>query len=714
MTQQEDDGIDSLVRAVAAAPAVRPEMPPVFAILLRVRQRGDATARVSRLATPFGGVVAAAPDGALAITWVGHHRAADAASCVLALRKDLSGARLALVLGKAEGPRNLALDALLERAAGLLERGAERQGVAVDDATASMLDAGFDVRGDPGARVLVARRTAPANGGPRRELVDTSALDLVAWGLRFENAGTEAAYREWHRAKAVPFTRLGMLLSILNWLSAIAASKQINPAGYGTTIALVLCFPMPVIVAALVISYWPRRLRWLLPCTSLANAVAGLAYLLLVVRINSLPEMALPGTVLIAFFGFTIFRMLPSQAVLATLPYVGLCQWFLVRAFLEAPPGRVAFGDFLTSSILLGATFVTGTLACMTIDRIARSGYRQERIVDAQREVIDRLQEAELKRQVAERSRVLSEALSRLGDGPTTSAHPAAGDLVEGRYQIIRTIGAGGMGQVFEVERLSDGRRLALKMLAGIGHREALARFAREAQIAAELDHPNVVAAVDFGITGTNSLFLVMQLVVGPSLAAERARYGKLAWALPLLAQTARALEAMHARGVVHRDLKPANILIEGHVVKVADFGLACLREDLPFTKTGESGAGPSTQASPGLTHSGAIMGTPLYMAPELARGAREAGPAADVFSFGVVAFELLTKELPHTSPPVLERVMGRALSASPSLIEVRPDLPAALCELVDRCLAFTPDARPSADAIASELARLEAACPAG
>ena len=711
MTQNGNDSIDSLVRAVAAAPAVQPEMPPVFAILLRVRQRPGVTARVSRLAAPFGGVVAAAPDGALAITWVGDHRAADAASCALALRKALSRARLALVLGKAEGPTGPALEALLERAAGRLERGAERQGVPVDDATASLLDAGFDVRGDPGARVLVARRMAPANGDLRRELVDTSALGLVAWGLRFENADTEAAYREWHRAKAIPFTRLGMVLSILNWVSGLAASKQINPAGFGKAAALILGFPMPVILAALAISYWPRRLRWLLPCTSLANAVAGLTYLVLSVRINSVPEMALPGTVLIAFFGFTIFRMLPSQAVLATLPYIGLCQWVLVHTFLETPPGRVAFGNFVTSSIMLGATFATGTLGCMTIDRIARSGYRQERIVDAQRDVIDRLQEAELKRQVAERSRVLSEALSRLADGPTVSAHPVAGDLFEGRYRIIRTIGAGGMGQVFEVERLSDGRRLALKMVAGVAHRETLARFAREAQIAAELDHPNVVGAVDFGITRSSSLFLVMQLVVGPSLAAERARYGELAWALPLLAQTAQALEAMHARGVVHRDLKPANILIEGNVIKVADFGLACLREDLPFTKTGESGAGPSTQASPGLTHSGAIMGTPLYMAPELARGAREAGPAADVFSFGVVAFELLTKKLPHTSPPVLEQVMGRTLTASPSLAEVRPDLPAALCDLVDRCLAITPDARPSADAIASELARLEAAC---
>jgi serine/threonine-protein kinase len=107
------------------------------------------------------------------------------------------------------------------------------------------------------------------------------------------------------------------------------------------------------------------------------------------------------------------------------------------------------------------------------------------------------------------------------------------------------------MGAVYEVERVADGRRLALKVLTGNAGRAALARFAREAQVAAELDHPNVISVVDIDVTRSGTLFVVMELVAGGSLASARARYGDLGFALPVLVQVARALSAMHARGSV-------------------------------------------------------------------------------------------------------------------------------------------------------------------
>jgi serine/threonine-protein kinase len=339
-------------------------------------------------------------------------------------------------------------------------------------------------------------------------------------------------------------------------------------------------------------------------------------------------------------------------------------------------------------------------LACVTIDRITRDGYRQERIVAMQGEIIDRLHRAEVQRQVAERSRGLSEALARLTESPRPPTRLGPGDVVEERYRIVRTIGSGGMGQVHEVERLTDSRRLALKTLTTVADRQALARFAREAQVAAELDHRNVVAALDIGVTPSGTPFLVMDLVLGSSLAAERTRYGDARWALPILTQIARALSAMHAHGIVHRDLKPSNVLLDGDLVKVADFGLAgLLAEHAPLAKTR-----PPNEDSPALTLTGAIMGTPLYMAPELVRGAREAGPPADLFSFGVVAYELLSTKLPYAVPPVLERLTGRHPPAPVPLAQSSPELPAQLCTLVDGCLALAPEARPTAEAVAAAL----------
>jgi serine/threonine-protein kinase len=379
------------------------------------------------------------------------------------------------------------------------------------------------------------------------------------------------------------------------------------------------------------------------------------------------------------------------------IPYGAFNQLLLVEA-LRA--GTLSFGTVVLSSTLAVEALLSGLLACVTIDRITREGYRQERIVAMQGEIIDRLHRAEVQRQVAERSRGLSEALARLTESPRTPTRLSPGDVVEERYRIVRTIGSGGMGQVHEVERLTDSRRLALKTLTTVADRQALARFAREAQVAAELDHRNVVAALDIGVTPSGTPFLVMDLVLGSSLAAERSRYGDARWALPILTQIAKALSAMHAHGIVHRDLKPSNVLLDGDLAKVADFGLASLLVDHgPLAKTR-----PPDEDSPALTLTGAILGTPLYMAPELVRGAREAGPPADLFSFGVVAYELLSTKLPYAVPPVLERLSGRDPPTPVPLGQSSPSLPAQLAALVDGCLALAPEARPTAEAVAAAL----------
>jgi predicted Ser/Thr protein kinase len=297
-----------------------------------------------------------------------------------------------------------------------------------------------------------------------------------------------------------------------------------------------------------------------------------------------------------------------------------------------------------------------------------------ERALGEQRQRIRELDvvNQELRRQITDRAGQLADAIARLSIAP---ALLGVGSVIEDRYRVIRELGKGGMGAVYEIERIQDQKQLALKVLSGVADREALVRFAREAQIAAKLDHPNVVSVLDVDVSKSGMLFLVMELVAGNSLLAQKTNWGNREWARPILKQIADALSAMHAQGIVHRDLKPANVLLDGKSVKVADFGIACLR---PQTD------GDST-ITKGMTQTGAFMGTPIYMAPELVKGARDAQPSADVWSFGVLAHELLTGKLPFAEPPVIAKLEGRAVRL------------AIGDSLAQRCMSEDPRQRPTA-----------------
>ncbi|HEY3819166.1 MAG TPA: serine/threonine-protein kinase [Polyangiaceae bacterium] len=324
----------------------------------------------------------------------------------------------------------------------------------------------------------------------------------------------------------------------------------------------------------------------------------------------------------------------------------------------------------------------------------------------------------ELRRQVAARSRQLADALARLGAAPKRAAELAPGDEVDGRYRIVRALGQGGAGKVYEVERLSDGQALALKIVTAATDPRMLARAAREAQLASEVRHANVVSIVDVDVSSEGYLFLVMELVDGRSLREERARFGDAAWALPVLAQIARGLEAIHARGIVHRDLKPANVLLAGpdgdtaSVVKIADFGIANVAPEKspsrPPPALDEDAATVvdrkmAPALDPTITATGDLLGTPHYMAPEIVPlGVKAAQPPADVFAFGVIAFEMLAGRRPYENMPTF---LGLALAPAPSsFATLAPSLPAATAALLDRCLAREPRDRPSAAELAPAL----------
>ena len=223
-----------------------------------------------------------------------------------------------------------------------------------------------------------------------------------------------------------------------------------------------------------------------------------------------------------------------------------------------------------------------------------------------------------------------------------------------GHYDVTSLLGEGGMGEVWQATDTQLNRQVALKILpdAFAADPERLARFTREAQILASLNHPNIAAIhgiEEDEVEGRRAL--VLELVEGPTLA-DRIAQGAMQIddALPIARQIAEALEAAHEAGVIHRDLKPANIKVrEDGTVKVLDFGLAKALDPSPDADPSQS---PTLTAA--ATQVGVIMGTAAYMSPEQARG-KTVDKRADIWAFGAVLFEMLTGQRPFRGRDVSE-----------------------------------------------------------
>ncbi|MEM7606730.1 MAG: serine/threonine-protein kinase [Myxococcota bacterium] len=264
--------------------------------------------------------------------------------------------------------------------------------------------------------------------------------------------------------------------------------------------------------------------------------------------------------------------------------------------------------------------------------------------------------------------------------GRTANTLPP-GTVLGGKYQLVRLIGEGSMGAVYEAVQAGIGRRVALKTVAA-GHVKNARRLGREAEAAGALNHPNIVQVSDVHIDPEGTSYLVMELLEGESLDAI-ARREPLSEErlLSMMRQVADALDAAHAAGIIHRDLKPANLFVTrtsalGEVVKVLDFGVAKLEDR-------------RTQ----LTEAGNIVGTPLYMAPEQIRGA-SLGPQADLWSLGVVMYEVLAGATPFGAATWQDLLKTILLEDYAPLERVRAGLPAPLYAAVRQCLIKDPSAR--------------------
>ena len=260
------------------------------------------------------------------------------------------------------------------------------------------------------------------------------------------------------------------------------------------------------------------------------------------------------------------------------------------------------------------------------------------------------------------------------------------GRSIDGRYRIESLIGVGGMGSVYRATRVLIGDEVAIKILhtERVTDPHAAERFRREAQAAARLKHPNAVSIYDFGISSDGLQYLVMELIEGQSLREVMKQQGALSAevAAEVTAQVCAALDEAHRQHIVHRDVKPDNITLNstptGLRVKVLDFGIAKLRDE----------------TASHLTQTGSVMGTPHYMSPEQCLG-EELDARADIYSMGIVLYEMLCGRVPFNSPVSTAVVVQHVNQPPPSLRSVNAAISPQVEAVVLHALQKTRDARP-------------------
>ncbi|MGH9846275.1 MAG: serine/threonine-protein kinase, partial [Blastocatellia bacterium] len=271
-------------------------------------------------------------------------------------------------------------------------------------------------------------------------------------------------------------------------------------------------------------------------------------------------------------------------------------------------------------------------------------------------------------------------------------------------YRILSLLGAGGMGEVYLAEDTNLRRKIALKVLsAAIAQdKDRLRRFEQEAFAASALNHPNILTIFEFGADGETH-FLASELVQGETLRARMQRSAlSLSETLDITTQIASALQAAHAANIVHRDIKPENVMTrDDGIVKVLDFGLAKLVENA------SSGPDEETRMRE-LTQSGTILGTVAYMSPEQARGL-PVDARTDLFSLGIVLYEMLTGRRPFTGETISHTVVAILEKEPPPLAVTGQQFPAEIEQIVKQALARQVEKRyQSAPALLADLKKLK------
>src|SRR6188474_431046 len=265
------------------------------------------------------------------------------------------------------------------------------------------------------------------------------------------------------------------------------------------------------------------------------------------------------------------------------------------------------------------------------------------------------------------------------------------GEIIDGKYRIVRLLGEGGMGAVYEGENTRIHRRVAIKVLhAGVAtNADAVQRFEREAQAAGRIGSEHIVEVLDLGNLASGDRYMVMEFMDGDSLGGRIKTKGRLSPAelYPIAHQLLAALDAAHSAGIIHRDLKPDNVYLlksrggKADFVKLLDFGISKFNQ-----LSGDSGFS--------MTRTGAVMGTPYYMAPEQAKGARDLDHRVDLYAAGVILYEAITGEVPFNADTFNELLFKIVLEAAKPVEQVVPNIDPNFAAIVNKSMAREPAAR--------------------
>lgn len=258
------------------------------------------------------------------------------------------------------------------------------------------------------------------------------------------------------------------------------------------------------------------------------------------------------------------------------------------------------------------------------------------------------------------------------------------GEVIDGKYQILRLLGTGGMGAVYEGENVRIKRRVAIKVLHASVSSAAdnVARFEREAQAAGRIGSEHICEVLDLGVLADDSRYMVMEYLDGEMLSQRIKKNGRLspAQSIPLMAQVLDALGAAHAAGIIHRDLKPDNIFVlhnkagRADFIKVLDFGVSKFSQ-----MSGDEF---------NVTRAGAVVGTPYYMSPEQARGMAQVDARSDIYALGVVLYQATTGQVPFRAETFNELLFKIALELPPPPQQFVPDLDGEFAGIIQRAMA--------------------------
>jgi hypothetical protein len=518
--------------------------------------------------------------------------------------------------------------------------------------------------------------------------------------LRFPDGDFEREFQEEYFRRSVRPVRLVLGIGTLLYLGFLPGDYLFLPRDSFRTVTAIRLVTSLLLLAILAFTFAPSFRRWwqLAMASAITSVALSVGFMAAASPPNSHMARVLPAAFLLyVMVTFTVGRLRLPHALFTGVVLLAIYNATMATTGGEPGPTVLVNNLMIVCGIVLGAT------GAYLLEHYIRSSYRNARLLDSKRaelENTNRLLEKRNADLARSREQVMRSARrTELVFLALTDALP--GTILDDKYQIEEKIGSGSFGTVYGGTHLQLGTRVAVKVLRpyqGQDEIGVLERLRQEGISAWRLRHPNVVAVLDFSVAAETVAYLVMELLVGRSLAQEVQPDAPLpvARVAQVIEPVCRALAEAHAHGIIHRDIKPSNVFLHqsasGEVVKVIDFGIAKVLDD---------GLVPGSDRR---TQTGMLLGTPAYFAPERLEGAAYGGEV-DMYSVGVMLYELLAGRFPFPTRPDWTTALMPLAHRPVPLRSLAAHVPAELDDAIERAMSLDPAARPTAAEFADLLA---------